>query len=79
MKRSLSITIDDDLVSRVEHLAGSGENRSATIERLLRTAVEAAEEAALMEQYARGYAEHPHTDEEEAILDSFQRLSARGV
>jgi len=79
MKRNVSITIDEDLVSRVEHLARPAENRSAAIERLLRSAVEAAEEAALMDQYARGYAEHPYTDDEEANLDAFQRLSAQGL
>jgi metal-responsive CopG/Arc/MetJ family transcriptional regulator len=79
MKRSLSITLDRDLVSRVEQLAKPAENRSAAIERLLLQAVEAAEETALMERYARGYAEHPYSEDELSTFAAMQRLSARSL
>lgn len=37
MKRKTSITLSDDLLEELEHTAGSGESRSAYIERVLRS------------------------------------------
>jgi metal-responsive CopG/Arc/MetJ family transcriptional regulator len=39
MKVRTTITLSDDLVARIDALAGKGGNRSAVIERLLRKAV----------------------------------------
>jgi hypothetical protein len=52
-------------------VADNGETNSALITRLLKEAVERAKD----EAYARGYAEHPYTPEEEAAFEGFTQIA----
>ncbi len=45
MKVKTSITLDEDVVSAIEAIAGEGESRSRTIERLLRQSLTARKRA----------------------------------
>ena len=45
MKVKTSITLDEDVVSAIEAIAGEGESRSRTIERLLRQSLSARKRA----------------------------------
>jgi hypothetical protein len=58
-KRNVSLSLDRDLLDRAEQLSQPSENRSALVERLLRSAIRNAEDAALDAAYDRALAKHP--------------------
>jgi hypothetical protein len=79
MKRSVSLSIDSDVLARVERLTHDGENRSMVVERLLRSSLRAAEEAELDAIYDRALAAHPITDAERQAQTARMRAAYRSV
>jgi metal-responsive CopG/Arc/MetJ family transcriptional regulator len=74
----LSISLPTDLLDRAEaRLQQPTETRSAFFARLLRQAIEAADEADIDAEYARAYADQPYTEAERASQRALQQLLAR--
>ncbi|MSQ26880.1 MAG: ribbon-helix-helix protein, CopG family [Dehalococcoidia bacterium] len=66
MKTSrITISLPAPLVDALDHrLAHEEESRSAVVRRILEQALKDAEEKEQIEQWIRGYTEHPQTEEE---------------
>jgi hypothetical protein len=75
--KKLSVSVPREVWSDARRFVASGsdETSSALITRVLRQAVERAKE----EQYARGYAEHPYTPEEEAAFEGFSQIAGQAA
>lgn len=79
MKVRISITLSDDLVARIDHLAGDKDSRSALIERWLRRAVRLVdkrrterEEVEKLNRMADWLVEHGENDLLEYQADPFE-------
>ena len=71
--RTIQLTIDEDLVTRVDRVVKSqGTTRSAFIRRLLRNALRDIREAELDLKHREGYEKHPVNTEEFSIPESDQ-------
>ncbi len=61
----ITISLPEDLLHSAEAKLGHGDaSRSALIRRIIEDALKDAEEREQVEQYRRGYAEQPQTEEE---------------
>jgi hypothetical protein len=78
-KRNVSLSLDAQLLERAEQLGEPGENRSALIERLLKTAIRVAEDAALDAAYDRALAAHPVTARQQQELRARANSAYRSV
>jgi len=74
-----SLSLPSELLAATDqHLVRRGETRSATIARVLREAVRAAEEAELDAEYARVFPNGP-SEAEQARTRALARTAFRGV
>jgi hypothetical protein len=74
--QKLSVSVPCEVWDRARSLLGSSdEPNSAFVTRILQAAIT----RELETQYARGYAEHPYTPEEEAVLEGMQQLAAKAM
>jgi metal-responsive CopG/Arc/MetJ family transcriptional regulator len=78
-KRNVTLSLDAQLLERVEKLSTPGENRSALVERLLRSAIRVAEDAALDAAYDRALAAHPVTEAAQRQLQARANSAYRNV
>ena len=79
MKRNMTVSLDVDLIARVERLAQPDENRSALVARLLAQAARIAEDAEIDALYDRALAAHPVTEEQQRALQQRARAAYRSV
>lgn len=76
----LSISLPSDLLDRAEQtLARPGEGRRHLFARVLREALQAAEEAAIDAEYERAYGDPPFSEDEQRLRDALTRASLQGL